>query len=89
MNRYYFNLRGKAFNPVPSDKADFRVAKEHEVKTAKQHGKEITRIENKIHRLKKELVILKEDCHHLVFYDEDGYMYDTRYCVACGINTLL
>lgn len=89
MSKYYFNLTGKAFKPEPAGDKDSRPAKEDEIQTAKDRRKQIDSLEKKIHKLKLELEDLKKECPHLVFWDEGGFMYDTRHCVGCGATDLI
>jgi hypothetical protein len=62
---------------------NFRKATSEELKPRKTLFMQIQKARAEKEKADKLLTALLSKCDHLVFYDEPGYIYHTRWCATC------
>lgn len=66
----------------------YRDATSEEIQEARNQKRQLKQLRKKMDELKKEIAKL-EKCPHKVAYDEEGFPYNVRICLACGNRSLL
>jgi len=62
----------------------FREARDDEAREAAGLRSRISALRVKLDETRAELDMLERSCRHAVVYDEDGYPYASRTCLACS-----
>jgi len=71
--------------PDPNDVgSSFRKATKEELDQSKFIYGQIETFRRERNKINDIIAQLEKDCPHTVFYDEEGFAYDMRWCAACN-----
>ena len=80
MDKYYIH---------ENDNGSYREATEEEIRIATEIGAIAKKLSTEIYEAEMKLKDLRLQCTHEVCYDDPGFPFDTRICVACGYTSLI